>query len=84
LYYEGQLDLGNRNVNSETPFIQEIKDMGWRWGGEFSKPDKIHMDKRGTEADFVKMRDENQKQMNGSYEIEALDKYIKRIVKIVF
>ena len=52
--------------------------MGWRQGGEFSKPDRIHMDKRGKETDFMKMRDVNQKQMNGNIEIEALDKYINR------
>ena len=84
LFQEGQIDIGNKNINSETPFIEKIKDMGWRWGGEFSKPDRIHMDKRGTEKDFVKMRDENQKQMNGSFEIEALDKYIKRFETIEF
>lgn len=36
------------------------------------------MDKRGKETDFMKMRDVNQKQMNGNIEIEALDKYINR------
>ena len=84
MFQEGQIDIGNKNVNSKTPFIEKIKDMGWRWGGEFSKPDRIHMDKRGTEKDFVKMRDENQRQMNGSFEIEALDKYIKRFEIIEF
>ena len=84
LFQEGQIDIGNKNVDSKTPFIEKIKDMGWRWGGEFSKPDRIHMDKRGTEKDFVKMRDENQRQMNGSFEIEALDKYIKRFEIIEF
>ena len=32
----------------------------------------------GKETDFMKMRDVNQKQMNGNIEIEALDKYINR------
>ncbi len=84
LYKDGEIDTGNSNVNSNTPFIQKIKDMGWRWGGEFSKPDKIHMDKRGTEEDFLKMRDDNQKQMNGDFEVEALDKYIKRFELLEF
>ena len=42
------------------------------------------MDKRGKETDFMKMRDVNQKQMNGNIEIEALDKYINRFEIIKF
>lgn len=42
------------------------------------------MDKRGKETDFMKMRDANQKQMNGNIEIEALDKYINRFEIIKF
>ena len=84
LYNDGAKDTGNSNVNSNTPFIKKIKDMGWRWGGDFSKPDKIHMDKRGTEEEFLKMRDDNQKQMNGDFEVEALDKYIKRFELLEF
>jgi hypothetical protein len=84
LYNNGEIDLGNKNVNSNTPFIKYIKSIGWRWGGEFSKPDKIHMDKRGVEQDFIKMRDDNQKQMNGNFEFETLEKYVKRIEILKF
>ena len=30
LFSEDKIDSGNRNVNSDTPFIKQIKSMGWR------------------------------------------------------
>ena len=42
------------------------------------------MDKRGVEQDFIKMRDDNQKQMNGNFEFETLEKYVKRIEILKF
>ena len=41
---DGNLILGNSSVTKETDFIKQAKELGFRWGGEFSKPDKIHID----------------------------------------
>jgi hypothetical protein len=69
----------NSDVTDENPLVAKVKsDVKWRWGGDFRKPDRIHIDKRGSNANFNKLRDENQKQMNGNEEMENKDKYIKR------
>ena len=74
----------NSTVRSNNSFVSSVKSiLKWRWGGDFKNPDRIHIDKRGTETEFNKMRDENQKQMNGNEEIENKDQYIKRTEKII-
>ena len=84
LYHEGKIDSGNKNITSNHPFIIMIKSIGWRWGGEFSKPDKIHMDKKGTKEDFIKLRNSNQDQMKGDKEVEVLEKYVNRTEELKF
>ena len=69
---------GNSTVTKDNKFIKKVKGKSWRWGGDFTKPDKIHMDKRGTDSNFKTIRDANQKQMNGSTELTPNDKYVKR------
>lgn len=84
LYHEGKIDCGNKNITTNHPFIRMIKSIGWRWGGDFSKPDKIHMDKKGAQEDFIKLRDINQSQMRGDKEVEALEKYVNRTEELKF
>lgn len=49
---------------SENKFIEKVKSLsGWRWGGDFTNPDRIHIDKKGN--DYSTIRDDNQKQMDG-------------------
>ena len=78
LYHEGKIDCGNKNITTNHPFIRMIKSIGWRWGGDFSKPDEIHMDKKGAQEHFIKLRNINQSQMRGDKEVEALEKYVNR------
>jgi len=83
LYVDNDVSKGtiskNSTVTGKNSFISNVKSaLKWRWGGDFRKPDKVHIDKRGTDANFKKMRDENQQQMHGNEEIENKDKYIKR------
>ena len=84
LYTNGKIDKGNKNITNNHPFIKMIKSIGWRWGGNFSKPDKIHMDKKGVNEDFLKLRNRNQNQMNGDKEVEALEKYVNRTEELNF
>ncbi len=57
------IDAGNSTVTKDHKFIKEVKGKNWRWGGDFTSPDKIHMDKRGTDTNFETIRDANQIQM---------------------
>jgi RHS repeat-associated protein len=41
---KGNLIKGNKSVTKENDFIKKEIDLGFRWGGEFSDPDKIHID----------------------------------------
>jgi RHS repeat-associated protein len=34
----------NKDIKSDNPFIVKAKELGFRWGGEFSKKDPIHID----------------------------------------
>lgn len=45
LYDEnGKIIKGNTSVTSNNKFIKKAKEIGFRWGGEFSSPDRIHID----------------------------------------
>ena len=33
-------------LTKDHKFIKEVKGKSWRWGGDFTDPDKIHMDKK--------------------------------------
>lgn len=87
LYTDDKVDKGmiksNSTVTKEHKFIKKIKDKEWRWGGNFTKSDKIHMDKRGSDANFKTIRDANQKQMHGSTEVNINDKYVKRKATLI-
>lgn len=44
----------------------------------------IHMDKKGAQEDFIKLRNINQSQMRGNKEVEALEKYVNRTEELKF
>ncbi len=77
------IDKGNSTVTKDHDFIKKVKGKSWRWGGDFKDPDKIHMDKRGTDTNFTTIRDANQKQMHGSTEVNINDKYVKRKATLI-
>jgi len=74
---------GNSTVTSVNAFIKAVKEFdGWRWGGDFSTPDKVHIDRRPGETEFAKIRDANQLQMHGDDEVGNLDKYVTRVENV--
>jgi len=72
------VDAGNSTVTKDHKFIKEVKGKSWRWGGDFTDPDKIHMDKRGTDSNFETIRDANQTQMDGDSKENVDQSLIKR------
>jgi RHS repeat-associated protein len=73
----------NSTVTSDNAFIKAVKGFdGWRWGGDFSTPDKVHIDRRPGETEFAKIRDANQSQMHGDDELGNLDKYVTRVENV--
>ena len=72
------VDAGNSTVTKDHKFIKEVKSKNWRWGGDFTDPDKIHMDKRGTNSNFESIRDANQTQMDGYNKVNVDESLIKR------
>ncbi|MEO9869443.1 RHS repeat-associated core domain-containing protein [Ekhidna sp.] len=73
----------NANLTDSNPFIDALKNdswsPNWRWGGDFSTPDRIHIDNRPDEVTFAAMRDANQQQMNGNVESAVNESYISRV-----
>ena len=72
------ISSGNSTVTKDHKFIKKVKGMSWRWGGDWKKPDKIHMDKRGTNTNFETIRDAAQKQMDGNNKKVVDETLIKR------
>jgi RHS repeat-associated protein len=72
------IDKGNSTVTKDHKLIKKVTSMSWRWGGNWKKPDKIHIDKRGTDSNFTTIRDANQKQMDGDNKKEVDETLIKR------
>ena len=72
------IDAGNSTVTKDHKLIKEVKSKSWRWGGDWTSPDKIHMDKRGTDTNFTTIRDANQTQMDGANKTEVDESLIKR------
>jgi len=72
------VDACNSTVTKGHKFIKEVKGKSWRWGGDFTDPDKIHMDKRGTDSNFETIRDANQTQMDGDNKENVDESLIKR------
>ena len=68
----------NKIITKNHKFIKKAKDLGWRWGGDWKNPDRIHIDKRGTDNNFTTIRDAAQKQMNGNKLKEIDEALIKR------
>ncbi len=69
----------NSTVTSSNEFITYVKSLSnWRWGGDFSTPDKVHIDKRGSDANFKTIRDANQAQMNGGSNSGIDESLVKR------
>ncbi len=71
-------DAGNSMVTKDHKLIKEVKGKSWRWGGDFTTPDKIHMDKKGTGSNFETIRDVNQTQMDGDNKEDVDESLIKR------
>ncbi len=40
----GKIIKNNKTITTSDEFIKGAKKLGFRWGGEFSKPDRIHID----------------------------------------
>lgn len=72
------LESGNKNLKSDNAFIKKVKGKGWRYGGDFKSPDRVHIDKRGTDDNFKSIRDANQKQVDGDNQKTVNDSKIKR------
>jgi RHS repeat-associated protein len=41
---DGEVIKGNSTVKATDAFIVKAKELGFRWGGEFNTPDRIHID----------------------------------------
>jgi RHS repeat-associated protein len=87
LYKDNDVSKGtiskNFTVTSDNPFIKAVKEIaGWRYGGDFSTPDRVHIDRRPGEDVFNTLRDANQAQMHGDEEVENLSKYVTRTENI--
>jgi hypothetical protein len=83
LYKDNDLTKGtiskNNTVTSGNEFISYVKGLtDWRWGGDWTTPDRVHIDKRGTDANFTALRDANQTQMNGSVNSNIDGSLVKR------
>ena len=72
------LESGNANLKSDNAFIKKVKDKDWRFGGDFTPQDKIHIDKKGTDINFTTIRDANQAQVDGSNKTTIDDGKVKR------
>ena len=66
----------NSSVTKGHKLIKKAKALGLRWGGDFSSPDKVHIDDKG--ANFKTIRDANQKQMHGNKNMSIDESLIKR------
>jgi RHS repeat-associated protein len=76
------LESGNTSLTSSSSFITKVKDKGWRYGGDFTPTDKVHIDKKGTDESFKAIRDANQTQVDGSNQTTVDDSKIKRTENI--
>lgn len=72
------IDAGNSTVTKDHKLIKDVKSKSWRWGGDWTSPDKIHMDKRGTDTNFTTIRDANQTQMDGDNKTDVDESLINR------
>ena len=80
LYAEDKKSKGliskNSTVTKNHKLIKKAKALGLRWGGDFSSPDRVHIDGKG--ASFKTIRDANQKQMEGNKNMTIKESLIKR------
>ena len=76
------LEAGNTSLTTTSSFITKVKDKGWRYGGDFTSPDKVHIDKKGTDESFNAIRDANQTQVDGSNKTTVDNSKIKRTENI--
>ena len=72
------MESGNKNLKSDNTFIKKVKEKDWRYGRDFKSPDRVHIDKRGTDENFTSIRDANQKQVDGDTQKTVDDSKIKR------
>ncbi|MGE0773099.1 MAG: M15 family metallopeptidase [Cyclobacteriaceae bacterium] len=72
------LESKNKNLKSDHAFIKKVKEKDWRYGGDFNDPDRVHIDKRGTDENFKSIRDANQTQVDGSTNKTVDDTKVKR------
>ena len=80
LYAEDKKSKGliskNSTVTKNHKLIKKAKALGLRWGGDFSSPDRVHIDDKG--SSFKTIRDANQKQMEGNKNMTIKESLIKR------
>jgi RHS repeat-associated protein len=76
------LESGNTSLTSKSTFIKKVTDKGWRYGGDFTPADKVHIDKKGTDESFKAIRDANQTQVDGNNKTTVDDSKIKRTENI--
>ena len=70
-----KLISGNKTVKKTHKLIKKGKALGLRWGGDWKKPDKVHIDDKG--KNFTTIRDQNQKQMDGDNKLTVDESLIK-------